>query len=186
MALGSTFGRRRRALGSGVLEALPMRERITVRVLLFDPDGRILLMKGRLPSRPDAPGAWFTVGGGADPGETLEACARREIAEETGFAEVELGPAVWRREGAGALVGGEAALFKETYLVAHCAGGEPSRAGWMDYEHELIDDIRWWTVAEVLASAEPIYPERLRELLPDIAAGRYPAEPVEITVVVVG
>jgi 8-oxo-dGTP pyrophosphatase MutT (NUDIX family) len=159
-----------------------MRERITVRVLLFDPDGRILLMKGRLPSRPDAPGAWFTVGGGVEPGETLEACARREIGEETGFAQVELGPAVWRREGPGALVGGEPALFKETYFVARCAGGDLSRAGWMDHEHDLIDDIRWWSVGEVAACEEPIYPERLAELLPDIAAGRYPAEPIEITV----
>ncbi len=158
-----------------------MRERITVRVLLFDPDGRILLMKGRLPSQPDAPGAWFTVGGGADPGETLEACARREIAEETGFVDVALGPTVWRREGAGALVDGEPAMFKETYFVAHCAGGEISRAGWMDHEHDLIDEVRWWTVAEVLASEDAIYPERLRELLPGIAAGRYPAEVLEIT-----
>ena len=159
-----------------------MRERITVRVLLFDPAGRVLLMKGRLPSRPDAAGAWFTVGGGVDPGESLEACARREIAEETGFSAVELGPAVWRREGAGALVDGEPAVFRETYFVAGCPGGEPSRAGWLDHEHDLIDDIRWWTVAEVLASDEPIYPERLKELLPGIAAGIYPAEPVEITV----
>ena len=159
-----------------------MRERITVRVLLFDPDGRILLMKGRLPSRPDAPGAWFTVGGGAEPGESLEACARREIAEETGFVEVALGPVVWRREGPDALVEGEPAVFKESYFVAHCAGGEPSRAGWMAHEHELIDAVRWWTVAEVLASNEPIYPERLAELLPGIAAGRYPDEVVEITV----
>jgi len=159
-----------------------MRERITVRVLLFDPDGRILLMKGRLPSRPNGPGAWFTVGGGAEPGESLEACARREIAEETGFAEIELGPAVWRREGAGALVEGEAALFLETYFVARCSGGEPGRDGWMAHEHDLIDDIRWWTVDQVLAARELIYPERLAELLPEIAAGRYPAEPLEITV----
>jgi len=159
-----------------------MRERITVRVLLFDPAGRILLMKGRLPSRPDGPGAWFTVGGGAEPGESLEACARREIAEETGFTEVEIGPAVWRRRGAGALVDGEPAVFSETYIVAHCAGGEPSRTGWMDHEHDLIDDIRWWTLEAILDSLEPIYPERLRELLPDVAAGRRPAEPLDITV----
>lgn len=159
-----------------------MRERITVRVLLFDPNGRVLLMKGRLPSRPDGPGAWFTVGGGADPGESLEACARREIAEETGFVEIELGPAVWRREASGALVDGEPALFRETYFVARCAGGDPEREGWMDHERDLIDDICWWTLEEILASREPIYPERLRELLPGIAAGRYPAEPLEITV----
>ena len=49
----------------------PYRERPTARVLLLDPDDRILLMKGRLPSNPDAPGVWFTIGGGIEPGESL-------------------------------------------------------------------------------------------------------------------
>lgn len=159
-----------------------MRERITVRVLLFDPAGRILLMKGRLASGRDRPGAWFTVGGGAEPGETLEACALREIAEETGFSAVELGPPVWRREGLGALHDGESVIFRETYFVAHCAGDEPVRDGWADHEHDLVDDIRWWTLEDLAACDEPIYPERMLELLPDAAAGRYPPEPIEITV----
>lgn len=71
-----------------------MRERLTARVLLFDVQGRILLLKGRLPNRPMHTSSWFTVGGGVEPGETLEAAALREIAEETGFSDVELGPVV--------------------------------------------------------------------------------------------
>jgi 8-oxo-dGTP pyrophosphatase MutT (NUDIX family) len=159
-----------------------MRERITVRVLLFDPDGRILLMKGRTPTTRDGPGGWFTVGGGAEPGESLEACARREIAEETGFSSVTLGPAVWRRDTIGPLPSGETVLFKQTYIVAHCAGGEPVRDGWEAHEHDLVDDLRWWSLADLAASGEVIYPERMLELLPDVAAGRYPAEPLDITV----
>ena len=74
-----------------------MRERLTARVLLFDPQDRILLVRGRANAAADAPSFWFTVGGGADPGETLEQAARREITEETGFTAVELGPTVWLR-----------------------------------------------------------------------------------------
>ncbi len=159
-----------------------MRERITVRVLLFDPDGRILLMKGRMSHTRDGPGAWFTIGGGAEPGETLEACARREIAEESGFSSVELGPAVWRREGTGSLASGEMVLFKETYIVAHCPGGEPVRDGWEAHEHDLVDDLRWWSLEDLAACGDVIYPEGLLALLPDVAAGRYPAEPLDITV----
>jgi len=48
-----------------------MRERFTARVLLLDPNDRILLMNGRLPGDPDAPQVWFTIGGGVEPGETL-------------------------------------------------------------------------------------------------------------------
>lgn len=159
-----------------------MRERITVRVLLFDPDGQILLMKGRMSHTRNGPGAWFTVGGGAEPGETLEACALREVEEETGFSTVTLGPAVWRREGVGSLASGEMVIFKETYFVAHCVGGAPTRDGWEAHEHELVDDLRWWTLEDLAACVDTIYPPQMLDLLPDVAARRYPAEPLEITV----
>jgi 8-oxo-dGTP pyrophosphatase MutT (NUDIX family) len=158
-----------------------MRERITARVLLFDPDGRILLMKGRLPSRPDAPGAWFTVGGGVEPGESIIEAAAREVHEETGIGTVDLGPVVWRRESVLALAEGDV-LFKESYLIGRCAGGEPRRDGWNELERRLVDDIRWWTFDEILATDEPIYPERFAELLGEIVAGRHPTSPCTITV----
>ena len=157
-----------------------MRERLTARVLLFDPDGRILLMRGRLPSNPDAPADWFTVGGGAEPGETVLEAAAREIVEETGITDAELGPVVWRREGPLALAGGELVLFKEHYVVARCAGGEPSRDGWDANEQALVDDIRWWTLDDLAACPETVHPVGLAELLPDVIAGRYPETPREI------
>jgi 8-oxo-dGTP pyrophosphatase MutT (NUDIX family) len=160
-----------------------MRERLTARVLLFDAAGRVLLMKGRLPGDPDGPASWFTVGGGAEPGESVLEAALREVAEETGLPGVELGPVVWLREAVLALESGEVVLFKESYIVARCPGGEPSRAGWQDLEHRLVDDIRWWTPQEVAATDETIYPERFAALLADIVAGNYPAQPLTITVI---
>ncbi len=140
-----------------------MRERATARVLLFDPEGRILLMKGRLPSDPSAPGVWFTVGGGVEAGESLEAAARREIGEETGFDRVEVGPVLWRSEQVHKDRKGRPVLIREAFMAARCAGGEPSRTGWVALEREFVDDIRWWTLADLAASPEPVYP-------PDLAA----------------
>lgn len=157
-----------------------MRDRLTARVLLLDRADRILLMKGRLPNAPQAPGHWFTVGGGAEPGETLTQAAVREIREETGFAEFELGPVVWRREGPLALASGEMVLFKEHYIVARCAGEEPRRDGWDALERALVDDLRWWTHAELLATEETVHPVGLAGRLPDILAGRYPPTPLVI------
>ena len=98
-----------------------MRERLTARVLLFDPQGRLLLVRGR--ATPDAElSFWFTVGGGVDPGETLEAGALREVAEETGFTAVELGPVVWERASVFTLADGETVILKESYFVARPDG----------------------------------------------------------------
>ena len=157
------------------------RERPTVRVLLLDEAGRILLMKGRLPSRRDGPGNWFTVGGGVEPGESLIEAAAREIREETGIDTFELGPLVGVREGVMLLAGDEPVLMKESYLVARCSSAEPVRHGWQPDEVELIDDIRWWTHAELAATEDRVWPPGLADLLAEILAGRFPEAPIVIS-----
>lgn len=140
-----------------------MRVRPTARVLLFDPDGRILLMKGRLPRDPTAPGVWFTVGGGVDSGETYEQAAQREILEETGISDARLGPVLWRSEQVLADRKNRPVLFQETFFRADCDGRIPSRSGWQDMEREFVDDIRWWDLEQFAVSQEPRYPLNLAE-----------------------
>ena len=156
------------------------RRRLTARVLLLDPHDRILLMRGRLPGDPHAPRVWFTIGGGMEPGETVLEAATREIVEETGLTDARLGPVVWT---------GEAMLhdrkrrpvhFFESFVVAWTGGGPLSREGWQALEREFVDDMRWWTLAELMATPETVYPEGLAERLPDVLAGRFPAKPLVI------
>ena len=58
---------------------MPPWRRQTARVLPVDPEGRVLLLHGWDPRRPEAP-FWFTIGGGAEPGESLPEAAARELA----------------------------------------------------------------------------------------------------------
>jgi len=153
-------------------------ERPTARVLLFDALDRILLMKGRLPAARDGPGAWFTVGGGVEPGETYVQAAAREIREETGIRDFVLGPVVWVREGVMKMP--EPMLFKECYFIARCEGGDPVRDAWTALEHDLIDEIRWWTVPDLQATPDRVFPPGLVDRLPPLIAGRFPAEPERI------
>ena len=61
--------------------------RTSARVVLLDESGAVLLFCGSDPANEDAaaPRWWFTVGGAAQPGETLTEAAVRELAEETGL-----------------------------------------------------------------------------------------------------
>lgn len=146
----------------------------------MDEAGRVLLMKGRLPSAPDAAGAWFTVGGGVEPDESVEAAAAREIVEETGFTDAVLGPTIWRRTAVLKLAGGEPVLFQEHYILARCRGREPSREGWDVVERRLIDDIRWWAPADLAACGDDVYPLGLAALLTGLGDDPGAAEPVWI------
>lgn len=120
----------------------------------------MLLMKGRLSGAEDRAGAWFTIGGGVEDGETPRRAAEREIVEETGFSGVLLGPPLWTNTLA--IQDAEGPLtVTEHFFVARCAGGEPSRAGWLDLERALIEDIRWWTLSELRQCPDQIFPSDL-------------------------
>ena len=156
-----------------------MRERPTVRVLLIAPDKRILLFRFHDPRLSGPTVFWATVGGGIDPGESVTEAALREIREETGLANVTLGPAVWQDDHVIA-IDGEPMAFRETYIVAFAPTTTLVADGWTDLERDVIKDTRWFTVEEIMACPEQVYPEVLAEWLPDILADRYPGALREI------
>jgi 8-oxo-dGTP pyrophosphatase MutT (NUDIX family) len=103
---------------------------------------------------------WFTPGGGMEQGESVVAAAQRELEEETGLTDVELGPAVWYGEHT-LLFNGVPTRCKETFLIAQTFGGTLSHAGWDEGERRSILDLRWWTIDELRVSRELIVPRLL-------------------------
>jgi len=156
-----------------------LRQRPTVRVVLISPAGRVLLIRYQDLRTDLAPIYWLTPGGGVDPGESLAETARRELLEETGIKDAELGPIVWYDEPLVTYLG-ERFQILQSYFVARC-GAETLRSdGWTEVERETIREMRWCSPEDLRGFEERVYPSRLADMLPDLIAGRYPDEPIRL------
>ncbi|MGW4796979.1 NUDIX hydrolase [Nonomuraea sp. NPDC004297] len=154
--------------------------RATARVLLIDPGARILLYRGRFLQVDEPPYAWFTPGGGLDPGESPRQAAARELREELGHvvAPEALGPVVATSEG-GWSVGGRRFFCRDLFFVLRVrAGLEVDTRGMDEEERESTDRFRWWAAAELATCAEPVVPVGLGPLVARLAGGDVPAAPV--------
>lgn len=154
--------------------------RNAARVVCFDPHGRLLLIRSHDPADPAKPPWWELPGGGIDPGETSEATCLRELREEVGMATAVVGPCVWTQRAQFTFAGWEFDQ-NERIHVAHSDGSTELPTHLEAFEALAFETTRWWTVEELLASDEPTVPPRLREFLPDVAAGLLPDPPVDIT-----
>lgn len=142
---------------------MPAEIRTVARVVLLDPQDRILLMHG---FEPEDPGTtwWFTPGGGLEGDENHEEAARRELVEETGITDVELGPVLWKRR-CSFPFDGRRWEQDEWYFLARTERTATDLGGLTDLERRSITGLRWWTSAELRATRETVYPTKLAELL---------------------
>ncbi|MQY12247.1 hypothetical protein SRB5_23800 [Streptomyces sp. RB5] len=159
-------------------------ERQVARVVLLDPEDRILLMQGYEPADPSVRW-WYTPGGGLEGAETREEAALRELAEETGIAasEVSLGPVLWQRRCSFPFDGRRWQQDEWYYLARAGSPGASlttSTDGWTELERRSVTGLRWWTSAELSATRETVYPTTLAELLGRLIDEGPPSRPVRL------
>lgn len=144
------------------------------RILMFDDQGRLLLIRGHDWGQEDR-SWWFTVGGGLGWDEDPREGVIREALEETGIAlshgQVQ-GPIAHR-----------SAVFdfvlrtvrqQELFYVAYGVQGELAPAALSSLETHLLDEYRWWDLTELgaaQAAGETLYPLDLVPFAQQLAAG---------------
>jgi TDG/mug DNA glycosylase family protein len=161
---------------AGRASGLPLRR--AVRSVVVDPAHLVLLVRFAWPDKD----VWAAPGGGVASGETDEHAIRRELAEECGLREFELGSCVWTREHWFLGMEGWGGQTERHYLVPTRAFEPAPEWSAEALAAEGVAGQRWWTPAELEASSEIFAPRRLPELLARLRVNGLPPEPVDVGV----
>lgn len=139
-------------------------ERSSGRVVPIDDAGRVLLMRGCEPARPDVE-FWFTVGGGIELGETTRQAACRELAEETGISvpEDQLGQPVHTWTNRFSFAKRQVVCHETTFGVAVRGSASLSTAAWDGGEVLTTRDMRWVDPASASVVEQTAGPAALLE-----------------------
>jgi 8-oxo-dGTP diphosphatase len=124
--------------------------------MVFDPAGRVLLIRCVAMRSDGEFRFWLTPGGEIEAGENPVEAARRELREELGLEVEVVGPVY--TEATQFEHKGEMRDNMDFVFRARCAADAPALQGVTADEIELMKEIRWWTAEEIEASTERIFP----------------------------
>lgn len=155
-----------------------MRFRQATRALLIDHDDRLLLVKYIFPSGATR---WGTPGGGLHEGEDHVTGLRRELDEELGLTDVEVGPVIWYRTSVFPMISGHDGQQDRFHLVRVPAFDPVPRIGWERMRAEFVHELRWWTLDDIDSSHDVFTPTRLSQFTRRLLREGPPTDPLDVS-----
>ncbi len=153
--------------------------RQAVRALLLDPDRHVLLARYEFPTAT----VWALPGGGLDDGETDEQGLRRELHEELGLDDFDLGAHIWNREHVFPMTTGHDGQHDRIHLVRIDRFEPEPTIGWDRMRAEFVHELRWWSVSAIDAATSTRFaPTTLGRLVTDLLDDGIPPHPVDVGV----
>ncbi len=155
-------------------------KRKSARVVLLNDAKEIFLIQSVDPADASKGSWWELPGGGIDPGEASADTVRRELWEEGGITDADVGPVIWTQH------------VEFDYGGYHFDQDEVIHVAWTKERTirepqglEALEALayrgaRWWPVGELAGAEEAFLPPDLPGLLPPIAAGELPDPPIDI------
>jgi 8-oxo-dGTP pyrophosphatase MutT (NUDIX family) len=110
-------------------------------------------------------------------GEENIAALERELWEETGRRDLNIGPEVWTRTIIFDTKSGEVTQYERYYLI-HSERFDPIPLGIDGLERDWFAGYRWWPITEIVKAQERFAPRRLGVLLNALLTDGIPDRPI--------